>query len=89
MPKAKKKLKAPDFPPQEDVIVIPVPTEEQKREMEKTVDKLAEIATNCNHRNLHAQPEALCILDPGHEGNHSDGKYAWSDAAGTPPRKHA
>jgi hypothetical protein len=43
----------------------------------------------CNHRNLHAQPEALCIFAPGHSGNHSDGKSEWSDAAGTPPRKHA
>jgi hypothetical protein len=56
------------------------------------IDQLAEEnakETLCNHRNLHAQPEALCVLPKGHAGNHSDGKYDWSDAAGTPPRKHA
>jgi hypothetical protein len=42
----------------------------------------------CNHQNLHAQPVAVCVLEPGHKGNHSDGKYAWSDAAGTPIKKH-
>jgi hypothetical protein len=98
MPKAKKKTPAKIFDEgepkfgnvsgAEEFIEIPVPTEEQKAAMIEFVDELAK-SKLCNHRNLHAQPEALCVLDPGHSGNHSDGKSEWSDAAGTPPRRHA
>jgi hypothetical protein len=89
MPRGKKKLKAPDFPSQEDVIVLPIPTNKQKREMVEVVDELAKIASTCNHRNMHAEGEVLCILPKGHKGDHSDGKYSWSDAAGTPLKRHA
>ena len=44
--------------------------------------------TLCNHRNMHTENQILCTLKPGHPGNHSDGKSEWSDAAGTPVKKH-
>jgi hypothetical protein len=63
--------------------------DEYKNKVARQMVEELEAKIFCNHRNLHAQPEALCILEPGHEGNHSDGKYAWSDAAGTPVKKGA
>jgi hypothetical protein len=85
MPRGKKKSSV-------SPVLTPTPTKEQREEMEKLVDKLAEEAiarTFCNHRNMHAEGDVRCILPKGHKGDHSDGKYSWSDAAGTPPRKHA
>lgn len=54
-------------------------------------EQIAEQAKDkfCNHQNLHAQGEVFCILPKGHAGNHSNGLSDWSDAAGTPARRHA
>lgn len=87
MPRGKKKLKAPEMPPQDDVLAVVVPTEEQKADMVKLVDELA-ASKLCSHRNMHAQGDVACILPKDHKGDHSDGKSAWSDAAGKPVRKH-
>jgi hypothetical protein len=48
----------------------------------------------CNHRNMHyTEGELTCILPKGHGGDHvgyvGTNPTAWSDAAGTPTRKHA
>jgi hypothetical protein len=46
----------------------------------------------CGHRNMHYAADVLtCTLPKGHEGNHHSEAVPgeWSDAAGTPPRKHA
>jgi hypothetical protein len=61
--------------------------EEEKTLNEKAADVVTSI-TKCGHKNLHAADEPLCTLDKGHAGDHSDGESAWSDAAGTPTKKH-
>jgi hypothetical protein len=47
----------------------------------------------CNHRNMHYTAGVLtCVLPPKHGGDHvgyvNDKITAWSDAAGTPIKKH-
>lgn len=59
-------------------------------EVQDEINKVAvEKEAICGHRNLHAQGNVTCILQKGHADDHSDGKYAWSDMAGTASRKHA
>jgi hypothetical protein len=47
----------------------------------------------CNHINQHSANKPACTLLKGHGGDHvgyvGDKITAWSDAAGTPVRKHA
>lgn len=48
----------------------------------------------CNHQNMHyTEGELKCTLEKGHKGDHTallnNTWVAWSDAAGTPARRHA
>jgi hypothetical protein len=61
---------------------------DEARQKEKEPTPITD-ETLCNFRNMHTEKQTPCILEKGHKGNHSDGKYEWSDAAGTPTRKHA
>jgi hypothetical protein len=84
-------------------VLTPTSTKEQREEMEKLVDKLAEEAIAraeaktdplCNHRNAHyIAGELTCVLPRNHGGDHlgyvNDKPTAWSDAAGKPARQHA
>jgi hypothetical protein len=70
-------------------ITIETVEEPEKRTVAEKVGDYVSALVNCGHQNMHAEGEVLCILPKGHKGDHSDGKYSWSDAAGTPPRRHA
>lgn len=79
----KKKLNVTPLEP-DKVYVLP----------EEVTEEIAEKLYVCNHHNAHYTSDELrCTLPNGHEGNHSarlNGKLTeWSDAAGTPARKHA
>ncbi len=68
----------------------------QKPEPIEVADTIAppDVDDPCLHQNKHyTKSELLCTRSKGHEGNHAaelNGKQTeWSDAAGTPARKHA
>lgn len=42
-----------------------------------------------HHNDDNILEDLACTLDKGHAGDHANGKARWSDAAGTPARKHA
>lgn len=78
MPRKKKKAEEP-------IVVQP--------EVEKVEEKQEEQET-CNHRNMHYTAGVLtCQMAKDHTGLHSaflnNNFTFWSDAAGTPVRKHA
>jgi hypothetical protein len=74
------------MPPKKRIKKTPLEIDKVYVVPEEVVQELVE--KFCNHRNMHAEGDVRCILPKGHKGDHSDGKYSWSDAAGTPPRKH-
>lgn len=79
MPKKKKVVKE-----------IPAPTFKEDVE----ISKHAEAAEICGHQNAHYTAGVLtCQMDKTHTGLHSaflnGNPTFWSDAAGTPVRKHA
>ena len=49
-------------------------------------EKKSKIGVACGFENKHNTNEekSICVLDSGHEGDHFDGKYGFSDAAGVP-----
>lgn len=69
----------------------------KKTLLQETEEKIeAEIRQKpelCNHQNKHYTAGVLtCVLPPNHGGDHlgyvNGRPTAWSDAAGTPARKH-
>ena len=65
----------------------PEPQVDKQEELKPAVIE-AKFLEPCGHTNRHSQDLLTCLLPKGHPGNHFNGS-AWSDAAGTPPRRHA
>lgn len=74
-------------------------TQEPKKTVAEKVNNFVASLANCGHINKQSYnannelEDLYCTLEKGHEGDHGaelDGKRVfWSDAAGTPARKHA
>ena len=68
-------------------------------EAPNAVEEIVNAVLHCGHINRqYYNPDGVledlaCTLDKGHKGAHETdypgGRTAWSDAAGTPTRKHA
>lgn len=66
---------------------------EKKTAAEKAADLVTRIVS-CGHQNKHyTAGDLFCVLEKGHKEDHlgyiDDKPTAWSDAAGTPVRRHA
>jgi hypothetical protein len=83
MPKGKKRITVKEF---ESVVKT---LEENKKPLTSIVETKL-----CNHQNRHyTAGELTCVLPKNHGGDHlgyvNGNPTAWSDAAGTPARRHA
>jgi hypothetical protein len=73
----------------------PEPKQTPAEKVVKAVENVAISIVSCGHinRQYHNAENALedlaCTLEKGHKGDHNNGVNYWSDAAGTPARRHA